>query len=49
MKKVEVEYEPKFENVEKLNDEEKRRIFKMIDEGGPVYLKKIKKNDVKKE
>lgn len=43
MKKDNVEYHPKFENVENKDEEEKRKIFEMIDEGGPVHLEEVEK------
>lgn len=42
MTKEKVKYKPKFEKVDNKDKEERRRIFKMIDEGGPVYLEKVK-------
>ena len=40
MRKCEIQYEPKFENVKDKLPEEKDKIFNMIGEGGPVYVEK---------
>ena len=40
MKKCEVKYEAKYEDVKNKKPEDKDRIFNMIEEGGPVYVEK---------
>lgn len=39
MKKHDLKNQPELE--EDMTEEEKERVFKMIDEGGPIYIEKV--------